>query len=104
MTNASVPLVGVTAAEVTLYTVVTCAAFLLENTDDRAPRITSAAAGCGLLATVVLAVVLVPGWGAVGAMAALALSASVQAGVMLVALRRQYGPPGRWVTSPAGGV
>ena len=60
--------------------------FSLENTDDRAPRTASRVAWCDLPA----ATVLVPVWGAVDAMAALALSAGAQ-GVMLVALRRQYG-------------
>lgn len=70
------------AVEIALSTTVMYANFLLENTNSRVLTLTSAAAGVGLGATAVLAVALVPPFGAAGGLAALVLAVAVKAGVL----------------------
>jgi hypothetical protein len=75
---------ALTVVEITLFALVTFAGYLVENTNDRAPRITSAAAVAGLGAAALGVVVLVPTTGAAGAMGALVVSL----GATALAMRR----------------
>lgn len=84
-------LVLVTVAEITVYTLLTYATFLVENTDAAALRITAGSAAAGFSITVALGVVLIPSFGPSGAMAALGIATAAQAVVMRMSLSRRYG-------------
>lgn len=90
------PFAAVIAVEVVLYTLLTLATFLVENTDSRALSITSGSAWSGLVVGTLLAAALVPLWGPFGAAAALGLGAAAQSAILSVGLHRGYGrPPAR---------
>jgi hypothetical protein len=80
-----------TAAEIVLFTLLTFATFLVENTDSAALRITSGSAVIGLAATALIGAPLVIEFGAAGAMATLGLAAAVQGTTLSGMLTRRYG-------------
>jgi hypothetical protein len=79
LAGALVVLVGI---EIGLFLAVLYAGYLLENTDDKILVVTSTSALAGLLATGVLAVVLVPLLGAAGGLAVLVLAVTVKGSTM----------------------
>lgn len=81
-------LAALTAVEIGLFALVTLAGYLVENTNDRAPVITSVAAFAGLGAAVLAAAALVPTLGAAGAMGALVVSLGAAALAMRLGLTR----------------
>jgi hypothetical protein len=83
-------LVAIVLFEIPIYAAVTYAAYLMENTDGRALALTSSSAAAGLVVCVALAVVLVPPFGAAGALAALALSYAARAAVLRQAVHGRY--------------
>ena len=94
---------ALTVVEITLFALVTFAGYLVENTNDRAPRITSAAALAGLGAVALAAAVLVPAIGAAGAMGALVVSLGASALAMRRGLSRlEMSQPVRERTAPFG--
>jgi hypothetical protein len=86
-----IELATVTAIEIVLYTLLTYATFLVENTDASALRITAGSAAAGLAITALLSSVLIPAFGVSGAMATLGIATAIQAAIMRIALRRHYG-------------
>jgi hypothetical protein len=84
-----------TAVEIVLFTLLTYATFLIENTDAAALRITSGSSIAGLVLAFGLGVPLITTFGAAGAMATLGLAAAGQGAVMSIMLRRRYGRTGR---------
>jgi hypothetical protein len=94
---------ALTVVEITLFALVTFAGYLVENTNDRAPRITSAAALAGLGAVALAAAVLVPAAGAAGAMGALVVSLGASALAMRRGMSRlEMSQPVRERTAPFG--
>lgn len=76
--------------EIAVFTVVTYAGFLIENTNSRVLTTTSAAAVIGLSAAVLLAIALVPPLGATGAFIAIIIATAVKAGALRRMLLRNH--------------
>jgi hypothetical protein len=89
-------LAAVTGAEIILFTAVSYATFLIENTEAKALRITSGSAVAGLALTAALGAALIPTFGAAGAMATLGLATAGQGAVMSIMLFVRYGRSSRW--------
>lgn len=94
--SSAVLLIIATVAEIATFAVVTYAAYLLENTDERAPLITARAAAAGFAATGLAAIALIPMLGATGAMTALIV------GQGTTALTIRWGLITRYPSAPQG--
>ena len=87
-------LAALTSVEIPLFALVSYASYLLENTDGRAPAITSGAAVAGLCAVALVAIVLVPRIGAAGAMGSLVIGlGAIAVGLRFGVSRRYRGAP-----------
>jgi hypothetical protein len=93
-------LVLLVLVEIPVYAAMSYAVWLLENTDGRILSLTSTSAAAGLVTCAALSALLVPAWGAVGALAALVLSFATQATVLRRAVLARYGTA-QVVRSPA---
>jgi hypothetical protein len=79
-------------ARAPIVVLATTAAYLLENADGESLRVSAAAAGLGLAAVVLTGVVLVPVYGAVGAVWALAVKELAVGVTVLARVHRPAGP------------
>jgi len=89
-TESYVVLGAILAVEVAVSTLVMYANFLLENTNSSVLTITSVAAVVGLAATALIALAVVPWFGAAGGLIALVLAAAVKARTLRGLLLRRH--------------